>query len=101
VHPDAGSAAPRPPPEGDDDIGLGRRREPVAAGEGEQQVHRERPVGQGPRRGQLATDRRRTVDRDGAEPAGLRDGRGQLVTAEPATHPRLHDGHLDADALEH
>ena len=69
-------------PEGDDDVGARGGLEPVAAGEGQQQVDGERAVGQRPRRGQLALDRRRAVDRDRPQPAGLRDRRGELVAAQ-------------------
>ena len=49
VEPGPAGAALRRAPEGDDDVGGRRRLEPVAAGEGQQQVDGERPAGQRPR----------------------------------------------------
>ena len=79
----------RPAPEGDDGVGACRRLEPAAPGEGQQQVDRERPVGQLAGGAQLPFDRTGAVDGDRAEAAGLGNGRRQLVAAETAAHAGL------------
>ena len=100
VHPEAAGPPPRPAPEGDDDVGLGRRLEPVAAREGQQHVDGDRAGGQRPRRAQLAADRGGAVDRDRPQPARLGDRRGELVAAEAAAHSGLDDGRFDAESGE-
>jgi hypothetical protein len=100
VHPDAGNTPSRLAPEGDDHVCLGRCREPVAPGKGQQEVDGNRPVGQRPRRRQLAPDRPRAVDGDRPQPTGLGHRRRQLMATEPATHPGLDDRRFDPDALK-
>ena len=95
VQPNAAGPAPRLAPEGHDDVGLRRRLEPVAPGEREQHVDRERAPGQCPRRRQLAPDRSGAADRDRPQASGLGDRRRQLVPADPAAHPGLDDGKLN------
>ena len=92
VDPGTGRLPLRGAPEGDDDVGRGRGLEPIATGEGKQQVDGDRPARQRPRSRQLALDRGGAVDRDRPQPAGLRDRRRKLVAAESPAHPGLYNG---------
>ncbi len=100
VDPDTGRAPLRDTPEGDDDVGLRGCREPVAPGEREEDVDGQRLAGQRSRCRELTCDRGGAVDRDRPQPTGLRDRRGELMSAQTAAHPGLDDGELDPKALE-
>jgi hypothetical protein len=100
VQPDAGGAAPWRAPEGDERVSLSRDLPVAASSEREQQVDRDGLPCRIASRSKLGAHRRRVEEPDRAEPAGLRDGRRQLVAGDPAAHPGLYHGQVHTEALQ-
>jgi hypothetical protein len=100
VDPDPRGAAAGPAPERDQDVRLLGDLEVRRLREWEQQVHRERPIGEPARRGELVPEPIRHEYPDRAETAGLRDRRSEGGTGEPAAHTGLHDRQLDSESLQ-
>src|SRR5919109_1702742 len=99
MHPWVGSAAPLAAPEGDHGIGHGGGLPVTAAGEGKEQVDRDRLSGRSPRGLYLTAEVVRGKYPDRAQPARVGNGRGQLMGGETASHPCLHDRKLDPEPL--
>ena len=72
----------------------------LAAREGQQQVHGQRPIALGACSGNLAVQLLCIKESDRPEAAGLRHRQREPVTREAAAHPRLHDWHLDPHSLQ-
>jgi hypothetical protein len=100
VDPGLGGPPLGPAPKGDNEVGLACRLEVGAAGKGQQQVDSQRPVRQSPGRGHLRAHAGRREDADRAEAAGRGDGRGELVSRQPAAHAGLNDWQLHSESLQ-
>ena len=70
------------------------------AGEGQQQVHGQRPVAELAGGGDLPAQVLGSEDADRSQAAGLGDRRGQLVSRQAAAHPGLNDRQLHPKPLE-
>ena len=72
----------------------------ATAGEGQQQVHRQRPVAEPAGGGDLAAQVAGRQDADRSQAARVRYGRGELVPRQAAAHSGLNDRELHSQTLK-